>query len=95
MINVVEIYTKKTNTKTSLRRDEIVKGNVYNLKEVFLNPSSVTSLCEWNPPENAIMPDGLSKDRVFTQIDLCTGMHGKSITVIARPSDIAKKISDG
>ena len=95
MINVVEIYTKKTNTKTSLNRSEIVKGDKYNLKEVFLNSDNVVSLCEWKPPENAIMPKGLNKDQVFTQIELCTGMHGKSMTVVARPIDIAKKISDG
>ena len=95
MINVVEVYTKKTNAKTSLRREEIVSGEKYNLKEVFLNPNNIISLCEWTPPENAIMPDGLSEDQVFTQIELSTGMHGKTLTVIARPSDVAKKISDG
>ena len=95
MINVVEVYTKKTNAKTSLRREEIVSGEKYNLKEVFLNPNNIISLCEWTPPVNAIMPDGLSKDQMFTQIELSTGMHGKTLTVIARPSDVAKKISDG
>ena len=94
MINVVEIYTKKTNVKTSLNREEIVKGEKYTLKEVFLNPRNILSLCEWTPPENAIMPSGLDKDQVFTQIELSTGMHGKTLTIIARPSDVAKKISD-
>tara|TARA_B100000131_G_scaffold246633_2_gene239615 strand:+ start:320 stop:607 length:288 start_codon:yes stop_codon:yes gene_type:complete len=95
MINVVEIYTNKTNAKTSLRRDEIVSGEKYNLKEVFLNPSKIVSLSEWVPPDNAIMPEGLNEEQVYTQIQVSVGMHGKALTVVARPIDIAKKISDG
>ena len=94
MIRVVELYTKKTNAKTSLRRDEIVVGESYSLKEIFLNPRRVVSLSEWHPPENANMPEGLSREQVFTQIEISAGMHGKTITAVALPSDIAKKISD-
>ena len=94
MISVVEIYTKKTNTKTSLRRDEIINGEKYNLKEIFLNPKNIVSFCEWTPPEKAIMPEGLSENQVFTQVELSTGMHGKTLTLVARPIDVAKKISD-
>ena len=95
MISVVEIYAKKTNAKTSLRREELLVGEKYNLKETFLNPGRIVSLCEWVPPENAILPEGLSKDQIFTQVEVSAGMHGKTLTVVARPVDIAKKISDG
>ena len=72
----------------------VVENNKYSLRETYINPDKIIIMKEWQKPEDSVFPKGLDDRQLFSYLEIETGMHSKSITVVGRPEEILKKIHE-
>ena len=80
---------------------EVVKlnyqsGKQYSLREVFLNPSSITMITADSQMKvnlkEGLLPDGIDTRADFSRVSVNSGGHHTSLTVVGSPEIIESKI---
>ena len=80
---------------------EVVKlnyqsGKQYSLREIFINPSSITMITV-DPQmkvylKEGLLPEGIDTRADFSRVSVNTGGHHSSLTVVGAPEVIESKL---
>ena len=71
-------------------------GNQYTLREIYVNPASITMITIETQMKNylieGLLPDGIDKRTEFSRVTINSGTHHPSLTVVGSPEIIESKL---
>jgi hypothetical protein len=93
VVKLVEVCRVNSN-HTSL--DNSLKGEMYTLREIFVNPEHVVCIREdlqtQKKLQEGYLPDDLDPRQEFTRVYMNRGQTGLDITVIGAPVTVEEKL---
>jgi len=84
-----------------IRLTEVVKSNYqsgrqYSLREIFVNPSSITMIASDSQTkthlEEGLLPEGIDDRADFSRVSINTGGHHTSLVAVGAPEIIESKL---
>jgi len=93
VVKLVEVCRVNSN-HTSL--DSTIKGELYTLREIFVNPEHVVCIREdletQKKFQEGYLPDDLDSRQEFTRVYMNRGQTGLDITVVGGPTAVEEKL---